>query len=113
MQRKFSLKKNDDIKRVLDARLVVRNRYFSIHKRENHDMNHFRFAISVPKKFGNAVERNQIRRRIKMILQEYQINKAYDFFIIVSPKAKSLTFDVIKRDVSYLLKKHKIIEVKK
>lgn len=113
MKRRFSLKKNDDIKKVLDARQVVRNRYFSIHKRKNHDNDQFRFAISVPKKYGNAVERNQMRRRIKMILQEYQLNNVYDFFIIVSPKAKSLTFDAIKRDVSYLLRKHNIIEVKK
>jgi len=112
VKRKFSLKKNDEIKRVLDARHVVRNRYFSIHKYKNHDMNYFRFAISVPKKYGNAVERNQMKRRIKMIIAQYKIKEPFDFFIIVNPKAKQLSFQSIDQEITFLLKKHNIIEVK-
>ena len=33
----------------------------------------FRFGVSIPKRFGKAVERNRLRRRIKEIIRHSQI----------------------------------------
>ena len=113
MKRHYSLKKNEAIKRVLDQRQNVRDRHFSIHQRKNHEISHFRFAISIPKKYGNAVERNLMRRRLRMIIAEQPIVKSVDFFVIVSPNAKTLTYAMIKTTFVELLLKAKLIEVKK
>ncbi len=112
MKRRYSLKKNEAIKRVLDQRQSVRNRHFSIHQRKNHELKHFRFAISVPKKYGNAVERNLMRRRLRMIIASQTLVNDVDFFIIVSPTAKTLTYPMIETLFIQLLSKAKLIEVK-
>ena len=87
-----------------NANLVI---YYS-----GNDQNNFRFAISIGKKYGSAVERNLCKRRIRMIISTNQskINQRSDFVIVVKPKTNSLTFNQINEQIITLLLKAKIIE---
>ena len=62
MKKEYRVKKGSEIESIMKKRLSTGNRYFVVYKKENHENTHFRTAISVSKKFGNAVKRNKIKK---------------------------------------------------
>lgn len=113
MKKALRIKKTSEIEAVMKARDVVRNKHFKIFKKENHDKRHFRIAFSVPKRYGNAVERNIMKRRLRMIVSNVDIDSRYDVFIVVDPKSKELSFETLKESLRYLLQKGQIIRGEK
>lgn len=113
LKKLFRVKKTQDIESILKTRNVVRNKYFKLYSRKNHDIKYFRFALSVPKKFGNAVSRNKVKRQLRMIISQLSIESNFDFFIIVNPEANTCDFQTLKESLETLLIKQKILEVKK
>lgn len=52
-----------------------------------------RILIVIPRKAGNAPERNLIRRRIKSIFREKKMyQEKYDFIVLIGREAISLSF---------------------
>lgn len=83
MQKKFRLKKNEDFKRLIDARQFVVCDSFTIYFLVN-DLDHSRFGISVGKKHGNAVMRNKIKRQIRMMVsQVFKYDVGLDYVIMI------------------------------
>src|SRR5690554_3328325 len=111
MKRIYSIKSKDDLDLIFKEKKSVGNGYFVIYK-SIHDNPHFKYAISIGKKFGNAVERNQAKRRLRYIVSNYSkyINPKYRFVIVVRPQSNLLPFDLIKENIIKLLIKAKIIE---
>ncbi len=109
VKKAFRIKSTRDIEAVLKGRDVVRNNHFKVYKRKNHGQRHFRVAFSVPKKYGNAVERNKMKRRLRMIVSSLNIQTPFDVFIIVNPNTKGMSYDTIAKELTQLLKKTKII----
>ena len=110
MKKEYRIKKNNEIQSLMQKRQSVGNAYFVIYHIKNHDQKHFRFAISVPKKYGIAVERNRMKRRISEIIKESQIQNDVDFFVIAKIKSNTLNFNDIKNQIQNLLKKAKILK---
>jgi len=111
MKKEFRVKKSEDIEQIIKEKNITAGKDFVIYKKENHEQNHFKYAVSVPKKFGIAVLRNQIKRRVRMIIREKEIVDDYDFFIVIKVNASKLSFDEIKSELDYLLNKAQL-EVK-
>ncbi|MCF7925083.1 MAG: ribonuclease P protein component [Candidatus Izimaplasma sp.] len=109
MKKAYRIKKNSEIKELINHKKSAGNKYFVIYKKNNHEQTHFRFAVSVSKKFGNAVKRNKAKRRIREIIREQDINKTVDFFIVIKNNSSNLTFQEQKQQLIKLLKKLKII----
>lgn len=109
--KQYIIKKHYHISEIIGQRQVNGNKYFTVYKAENkHD--HFRYAISIGRKYGKAVERNRIKRQIHHIIYQLssEIHLNYDIVIIVKPQAKELkTFQDIKNQLEHVLKKAKII----
>lgn len=103
MKKREIIKKNEDFKKIIDKRKVVRNKYFSVFYNGADIM---LFGISVPKKTGNAVVRNKIKRRIKNIIDKYkknlQNNKQY--VIIVKGSVLDLSYSDMERELINLMK---------
>lgn len=86
------------------------NGNFVVYYQKNHENKHFRFAISVPKKYGIAVERNKMKRRIREVIKDLHINDHFNFFIIAKLKSKHLSFIDIKNQITQLLRKAKLLK---
>lgn len=65
-----------------------------------------RLGFTVTKKVGHAVVRNRVRRRLKevarFILPVDGLN-GFDYVIVARKEAVEASFDVLKRDLAYLL----------
>ena len=102
MNKDYSVKKSSDIEKIIKKRKSVGNTHFVVYKSENHEETHFRFAVSVPKKFGNAVHRNKIKRQIREIMAKLDVIDKIDVFIVVKKNANELEFNEIKKSIIWI-----------
>lgn len=110
MNRDYHVKKNTDIEKIIQAKISVGDSYFVVYRKENHDNPHMHFAISVPKKFGNAVKRNQAKRRVRDIISNHRFKNNFDFFVVVKPSANQLEYQEIADDLHKLFARAKLLE---
>lgn len=112
MKKEYRIKKYSEIDAIFKFRHMKSDAYFSIYQAINQNAKHFRFALSIGKKYGNAVKRNKVKRQIRMIIQTLHphIVADRDFVIVIKPKASVLSFDQIEHSVVTLLKKSKLLE---
>lgn len=115
MKKQYRVKKNKEIEEILANKKSYYNSYFSVYKMNNPKTGNFRYAISVGKKIGNAVERNYLKRKIRAALQILNIplDNNIDIFIIARQNAKNLEFNDIVKQLNYLLSKLHIIKGEK
>lgn len=104
MKKQFRVKKSTEIDAIIRKRNSYGNRFFVVYYKEN-DKRHFRFAISIGRKYGKAHERNLMKRRIRMIFQNLTISTNNDYVVVVKPQAKSLTYLEIKENLEKLITK--------
>ena len=109
MKKAYRIKKNDEIQQLIRKKQTVGNSYFVLYYIENHENEHFRYAISVPKKYGIAVKRNLMKRRIREILKIQEFKNNIDFFIVAKPKATDLSFLEINKKLNNLFVKANIL----
>lgn len=110
MEKAYRVKKSAEIEIIMNQKDSVGDGYFVIYKKRGSELPHFRFAVSVPKKYGIAVLRNLMKRRIREIVRKNTFQKNLEFFIIVKPKANSLSFHEIEEKLSKLFARAKILE---
>ncbi|MFA7075900.1 MAG: ribonuclease P protein component [Candidatus Izemoplasmatales bacterium] len=110
MKKIYHIKKNKEIQQLMSKRNTVGNSYFVLYHQKNHGNLNFRFAISVPKKYGKAHERNLMKRRIREIIKVNDIDSTSEFFLIAKLKSSDLDFSKIKEYVEDLFKKARILK---
>ena len=110
MKKRYRIKKNDEIQQLMSKKNIVGDSYFVLYHQKNHDFNNFRFALSVPKKYGKAHERNLMKRRLREIIKVNSFLNDVDFFLIAKLKSKDLSFNEIKEKIEVLFKKARILK---
>lgn len=110
MKKEYHIKKSTEIEEIIKKRQTVGNKYFIIYKNENSETSHFRFAVSVGKKIGNAVVRNYEKRKIRNVFQELKDSIiTIDLFVVEKPDALTLSYAEMKHKLEVLLHRHGVI----
>lgn len=114
MQKQYRVKKSKEIELIIKEKNFKSCPYITIYKKKS-ETGHFRYAISVGKKIGNAVERNRSKRLITAVIDNLNINLdlSYDVFLIARPKIKELSYDMLYKQLEYLFSKQKLLKGEK
>ena len=109
MKKNFRVKREKDFKAIFKEGTSFANRKFVVYQLEN-QKNHFRVGLSVSKKLGNAVTRNQIKRRIRHIIQNTKgsLVEDVDFVVIARKGVENLEYAEMERNLLHVLKLSKI-----
>ena len=113
MKKRYRIKKSSEIDAIFKNKNVKGDSYFAVYQSEDQDGIHFRFALSIGKKYGNAVERNLAKRRLRMIISENATRfiKNKLFVVVIKPTAKNLDYQEMKLRLTSLLEKSKLMEI--
>jgi len=111
LKKNFRVKREKDFKAIFKEGTSFANRKFVIYRLEN-KQKHFRVGLSVSKRLGNAVTRNQIKRRIRHILQNAkgEISEDVDFVVIARNGVEALGYVEMEKNLLHVLKLSKIYQ---
>lgn len=112
MKKKFRIKKNEEFQQVFRQGESFANRQFVIYILTKNDQDYFRIGLSVSKKIGNAVMRNQIKRYIRQSFLEMKddLRTQRDYVIIARKPAADMSFSEVKSSLAHALRKGKAMK---
>ena len=103
MNKKFIIRKNEEIVDIVKTGKKLINKYYVIYIKDN-NLSYNRFCVSVSKKIGKANVRNLYKRKIKDILLKNKIDKNNDYVIILRNLVVGSTYEKLKNELLELLK---------
>lgn len=111
MKKEFRVKKNKEFQEAFKRGKSFANRQFVVYSLQKDEQSHFRIGLSVSKKIGNAVMRNQIKRYIRQAFHELDadLKQNYDFIIIARKPTADMDFFEIKKSLIHVLKLSKVL----
>lgn len=101
---KNRIKKYSEFQEVIEEGEVKKTCFFVSYSTKN-ILGYSRFGISVPKKTGNAVVRNRIKRQVRSAIgQSTQFDKPIDMVLIIRKNYDTNSFDQVLSEIKELLK---------
>ncbi|MCJ7843501.1 ribonuclease P protein component [Lederbergia sp. NSJ-179] len=112
MKKGYRIKKNEEFQTVFKKGKSVANRQFVVYILEKEEQDHFRIGLSVSKKIGNAVKRNQIKRYIRQVFHDLNtdIETGKDYVIIARKPVSEMDFHQVKKSLQHVLRLGKVIK---
>ena len=92
MNKRQRIKKNEDFQKVFKKGKSFANRQFVVYCLKKEDQTEFRIGLSVGKKVGNAVTRNQIKRYIRQTFLELKDDVRQDMDYVIIARNQAATF---------------------
>jgi ribonuclease P protein component len=101
---KNRIKKYSEFQKVIEEGEVKKTCFF-VSYATNNELGYSRFGISVPKKTGNAVVRNRIKRQVRSAIgQSTKFDKSIDMVLIIRKNFDTNSFDQVLTEIKDLLK---------
>lgn len=107
MNKKYIIRKKDEIQNIINTGAKNINNLFVIYKIKN-ILGYNRFCIATNRKISLAVLRNKLKRIIKDILMKNTIKSSYDYVIIIRSNFLNLSYNEIKSNLLNHIKENKI-----
>lgn len=106
MEKKYRLRKRREFNYTYKKGKSLANQCLVLVYRKN-GQNLTRVGFSISKRYGNAVERNKIKRRLKEIYRKKleDIRPGYDLIFIVRIGARGASFTRLENQMDNLLKR--------
>jgi len=102
---KNRVKKYSEFQKVISEGEVKKTCFFVSYTLPN-EFGYTRFGISVPKKTGNAVVRNRIKRQVRSAIgQCSKFTESKDIILIIRSNYKTDNFTLVKSEIQEILKK--------
>ena len=100
---KNRVKKHSEFQKIIAEGEVKKTCFFTVYSLKN-DLGFSRFGISVPKRTGNAVIRNKVKRQIRAcIAQLSDYSCSMDTIIIVRKQYNVNDFNKVKSEIQEIL----------
>src|SRR5699024_12674888 len=104
MKKRYRIKKEKDFKLIFKRGKSYANRQFVVYLKNNDEIPHLRLGISVSKRLGNAVKRNQIKRRIRAFYQLLKTEvKPRDYVVISRNTVTDTSYHVMAKSLMHVL----------
>lgn len=112
MKKSRRVKSEFDFQKVFKKGKSFANRQFVVYSLQKEEQQQFRIGLSVSKKLGNAVARNQIKRYIRQSFHELDsdLRQDMDYVIIARKPAATMNFEEIKKSLEHVLKISKVLK---
>jgi ribonuclease P protein component len=112
MRKEQRIKKNEEFSQVFQKGSSVANRQFVLYALPKEGQDFFRLGLSVSKKVGNAVTRNQIKRYIREVfrLKEEVVLGGNDYIVIARKPAATMDFFEVEKSLLHVLKKARVLK---
>lgn len=107
VKKEYRVKKDKEFQAVFTRGASVANRQFVVYALKKEQQTHFRIGLSVSKKIGNAVVRNQVKRYVREACQLHEDSLApnYDFVIIARNPAAKMTAQEVADSLRHVFKR--------
>ncbi|WP_075983366.1 ribonuclease P protein component [Bacillus massilinigeriensis] len=114
MKKEYRIKKNKEFQEAFKKGKSFANRQFVVYTLNKPEQDHFRIGLSVSKKIGNAVTRNQIKRYIRQAFLELEeeVKNHFDYVIIARKPAATMDFHEVKKSLTHVLKVARALKLK-
>lgn len=111
MKKELRVKKNKEFQEAFQKGQSFANRQFVVYSLKKEGQDSFRIGLSVSKKIGNAVTRNQIKRYIRQAIFELSdlIVTGNDYVIIARKPTADMDFFEVKKSLTHVLKVGKVL----
>lgn len=106
IKKTYRVKSEHDFQKVFHQGKSVANKQIVLYSFYKDQQTHFRVGLSVGKKIGNAVKRNQVKRYFRQALLELksQIRNDVDILLIARPDIKDKDFSQVKSSMIHVMK---------
>jgi ribonuclease P protein component len=111
MKKEFRVKKNKEFQEAFKKGKSAANRQFVVYVLKKQEQENFRIGLSVSKKIGNAVVRNQIKRYVRQSFHELQdrVHPGNDYIIIARKPVAEMGMHEIKKSLEHVLRVAKVL----
>lgn len=112
MKKIYRVKSEKEFQRVFHNGTSIANRQLVLYVYPKSEQVHFRVGLSVGKKMGNAVKRNQIKRYLRQAVHELEavIQPEFDFLLIARPDIRHKNFFEVKQSVIHVMNLANILD---
>jgi ribonuclease P protein component len=112
MRKELRIKKNKDFQEAFKNGRSFANRQFVVYILKKEGQTSFRIGLSVSKKLGNAVTRNQIKRYVRQAVFEIKesMQQDLDYVIIARKPVVEMDFFEVKKSLTHVLKVGKVFQ---
>ena len=101
---KYRIKKYTEFQKVIEEGDIKKTCFFVSYTTPN-NLGYSRFGISVPKKTGNAVVRNKIKRQVRFAIgQSTKFEPSIDTVLIIRKSYDTSCFDQVLSEIKELIK---------